>query len=83
MVMSNRFELAKHYNEKYKDQLARCKYCGNTASIVSDKDYFFGKGKGVVWSVCCDTDKCDCTAEDTSVKRVIEKWNERHSKKEI
>lgn len=77
--MAKRFEKAKYYNKKYGHLLAKCKYCGNAALIVSDRDMYFGQGKGNVWSVVCSTPCCDCTSTDSSVKRVINRWNSRHN----
>lgn len=76
--MSQRYERAKYYTEKYKDLLQPCQYCGNTEiEIVSDRLMFENKN---AWSVCCTTDKCDSTGAYTSVRKAIEVWNS-HKKK--
>lgn len=79
--MSKRFEKAKYYTEKYKDQLFPCKYCGNTdICIGSDREIFGTNGRPPkeIWFVACMTPKCDTTGGSTSVIKEIIKWNERH-----
>ena len=71
--MAERFKKAKYYSEKYKSILKPCQECGNTdIRIVSDREVFPPKD---AWSVCCSTDKCECTGLYTSVKKAIEAWN--------
>lgn len=75
--MAKRFEKAKEYTEKYKNQLLPCRYCGNTdIRIVSDRTIFPSPSRDG-WSVCCSTKSCDCTNVYTSVKKAIEAWNRR------
>lgn len=77
--MARRYEKAKQYTEKYKSILAPCKYCGSTGiEITSDRAVLDSK---LYWSVTCPTSGCDCSS-DTSVKRAIEKWNNRHGRKD-
>ena len=78
--MAKRFEKAIYYTEKYKSILKPCKYCGNKdIRIVSERTYEWNAKDG--WSVCCSTQNCDFTIPYTSVKKAIEKWNERHKNK--
>ena len=73
--MAKRFELAKHYTEKYKDILKPCKYCGNKNIIITSELSIYERGN--FWSVTCATPKCDCTGSYRSVKDAIKAWNRR------
>lgn len=73
--MAKRFEKAKEYTEKYRNELLSCKSCGNTdIRIVSDRTIFPPKDG---WSVCCMTESCDCTGVYTSVKEAVKRWNQK------
>lgn len=74
--MAKRFDLAKKYTQKYKHLLPPCKYCGNTdIRIVSDRTILVKPRN--VWSVCCSTPSCDCTAEFVRVQDAVDAWNRR------
>ena len=76
--MAIRFEKAKEYTAKYKKDLLPCSYCGNTnVRIVSDR--VMGPPAKDGWSVCCETERCDCTGVYTSVKAAIKRWNEKQT----
>jgi len=72
--MAKRFEMAKKYTEKYKDVLLPCRICGNRNIVISsERTISFPEN---VWSVCCSTHACDCTAGYKKVKDAVQKWNE-------
>ena len=79
--MSQRFEQAKKYTEKYKGILQPCKYCGNTDIRIVSERHFFGDNR-VYWSVCCSTHACDCTGDYANVKDAVDAWNKKHQKGE-
>lgn len=79
--MAKRFERAKAYTEKYRAVLLPCRYCGNTdIRIVSDRTGLAPSRDG--WSVCCQTEKCDCTGTYKSVRDAVNRWNEMQKEAE-
>ena len=78
--MANRYEKAKEYTEKYKDVLLPCRTCGNKKIVITSDRAIFGDNKNY-WSFCCSTHACDCTGFFTSVKKAIQKWNEKQTTK--
>ena len=71
--MAKRFDKAREYTRKYRDSLCPCRHCGNT-DVQIWSDILSGK---YMWSVNCMTENCDYVW-DTSLRRAIKKWNEKH-----
>lgn len=69
-------EKAKRYTEMYRGVLHPCKYCGNTDIQIWYDRSVIGPTK-YSWTVNCMTPNCDFTL-DTSIRRAVEKWNNRH-----
>lgn len=72
--MAKRFDKAREYTKKYKNMLLPCKVCGNK-EITITSDIFCGK---YYWCVNCSTKGCNYCS-DTSITKVIKKWNEEQS----
>ena len=72
--MAKRYEKAREYTLKYRGQLRPCFFCGNKElDVYSDRSTFPSRD---VWGISCS--KCgDCVRPDTSVRRVVEYWNDR------
>lgn len=75
--MAKRFEKAKAYTEKYKNQLLPCRCCGNTDIRIESERMIFAARDG--WSVTCSTHACDCTGVYTKVVDAVKRWNEMQS----
>ena len=91
--MSYPYKMAARYTEKYRDRLHSCPYCHNTrVEITPGRDHeivtgpdgkrTWGKTR-YVWSGCCGTYACDCTAEYPHVEDAVKEWEEKHTTEKI
>lgn len=79
-AISRRYEQAKIFTEKYGKQLLPCAKCGRTDIHICTDRTIFPKPKNV-WFAACPTPYCDCTESFTSIKKVIERWNNKQKAK--